>query len=154
MLLTRTLKVGKRAAIFALGGLLLLALPATAQKAGKGNGHGDGQKAAVDANGKLRDLTTEESQQLSAADAKALSSDAGSLKASQTKAGSYAVDLQGSFESAAVARVNADGKVETKCVSSAQEANAFLAGAQAKKKKADKKKKPAPASPSSEWETR
>jgi hypothetical protein len=156
MLLARTLKAGKRAAIVALGGLLLLTVPATAQKAGKGNGHGDGQKAAVDANGKLRDLTPAESKELSESMDKTLKTDVESLKATPTKSGAMAIDLNDGFQSAVLAKVDANGAVETKCVNSAAEGKDFFGvdAAAKKHKKAKNHKKPAPAAPKSELETK
>jgi len=156
VLSTRSLTARRRIGMIALGGLLMLGLPATAQKAAKGNGHGDGQKAAVDSNGKLRDLTPEESKQLSDSMDKMLDTNVESLKAAPTKSGSMAIDLGDGFQSAALAKVGADGKVVTKCVSSAAEGKQFFGVNHGAKKKAINKSsaKSATQTSTNELETR
>ena len=93
-------------------------------------------------------------QQLSDAMDKTLKTDAESLQATQTKAGAMAVDLHDGFQSSVLAKVDADGKLETKCVSSAAEGKQFFGVDGKKTTKKHAKKKPAPATTPSEWETK
>jgi hypothetical protein len=143
-----------RISAIALAGLMMFGAPANAQKAGKGNDHGDGQKVAVDGKGKIRELTPEESKQLSDAMDKSLKSDASTLTPTRTASGALAVDLGESFESTALAKVGPNGKVVTKCVTSAEEGKQFFGVNEAKKKKHKKNSKPAAQSSTQELETR
>lgn len=107
---------------------LLVATPALAQHGGSNAAPqaADGQKAAVDANGRIRPITPEEARALIESLAPSLSqSDAGLTRAVLPN-GAVAVDLEGRFESATLAKVGADGKVEAECVTTEAEATQFL----------------------------
>lgn len=102
---------------------LMAATPAFAQQAAP---QADGQKAAVDANGRLREVTPEEARQLVAGLTSSLShSDAG-LTQIRLANGARMVDLDGRFESAMLAKLGADGTADTECVTNVEEAEAFL----------------------------
>ncbi len=109
-----------------------LALPgaARAQHAAKSHGNSDaapGQQAAVDAQGKLREPTPEEKKALADEVARTTRFDDAGLTPVRRADGSVMVDLEGRFETASVARVRG-GKVETGCVTSRAEAEAFFDG--------------------------
>ena len=102
---------------------------AFAQHAAKGDNGANGQTAAVDKQtGKLRQLSADEAKELLDGLAPLLNQSTEGLNVRQRDNGSLFVDLEGRFMSVAVAKVNADGKVEEKCVSNAGEANEFLNG--------------------------
>jgi hypothetical protein len=88
-----------------------------------------GQRAAIDPQtGRLRGLTPEEARSL-------VESLIGSLNQSDTGLvpvvlpnGARAVDLQGRFEAASLAKVDVDGTIATECVTTKEEADHFLNG--------------------------
>ena len=51
------------------------------------------------------------------------------LTAVENPDGSTTIDLQGRFQSMTIARINGNGQIETRCVTSIEERDAFLAGA-------------------------
>jgi hypothetical protein len=116
----------------AFAAVIGLAIPsgAEAQHAAKSHGNSDaapGQQAAVDAQGKLREPTPDERKALADEVARSVRYDDAGLTPVHRADGSVLLDLQGRFETASVARVH-DGRVETRCVTSRAEAEAFLDG--------------------------
>lgn len=119
---------------------------AWAQSAAAGRAHSDdsvstvqvaGQTVAIDrATGRLRQPTPEERKVLAAGLRKMLNRSTEGLVVRQHANGAKSVDLQGRFQSIAVASVNSDGTVAEKCVTSNREAETFMksktAGAKAK----------------------
>ncbi len=86
-----------------------------------------GMQVAIDPRtGKLRSLTREEAKALFEGMRKHLSQSTEGLTPVQHPDGSESVDLEGRFESLSVTKVNPDGSVSTKCVTSEKEAAAFL----------------------------
>lgn len=116
----------------------LLALTASAQQAAKGDTEKvtvAGQQVAIDAKtGKLRQPTPEESRQLAEAMKRYINHSAAGLTAVQHSNGMKSVNLQGRFQSAAVATRNADGSISEHCVTSQKEAEAALKGTSQKPK--------------------
>ncbi|MFO0584881.1 MAG: hypothetical protein U0229_21620 [Anaeromyxobacter sp.] len=119
---------------------LLLASPALAQHAGKHDAASkakeadeapDGpaaQAAAVDpSTGKLRALTPEEAAALIEANPGLSHSTEGLIERPLAN-GAVALDLQERFMDVALARVDPDGTVSSRCVESPAEAKAFLEG--------------------------
>jgi hypothetical protein len=68
-----------------------------------------------------------------------LSRSAEGLAVQAVPGGGQRVDLGGRFQSAAVAKIGADGKLVVDCVDTVDEASAFLRGAAAAAKKADER---------------
>jgi hypothetical protein len=124
----------------------MLANPASAQTAAAGRGHSDdsastvqiaGQTVAIDrATGRLRQPTPEEAKALAAGLKAMLNRSTDGLTVVQRANGAKSVDLQGRFQSISVARVNPNGKVAEKCVTSKREAEAFLNDARKTTRKA------------------
>ena len=85
-----------------------------------------GQKAAVDQTGKLRELTPSEARELVASLLGPLSQSDAGLTAVRLPNGVLALDLDGRFESATLAKIAADGTVQAECVTSVDEAEQFL----------------------------
>ncbi len=110
---------------------LMAATPAFAQQAATHSDvvtQADGQKAAVDANGRLREVTPEEARQLVAGLTSSLSHADAGLTQVRLANGARMVDLDGRFESAMLAKLGADGAADTECVTNVDEAEAFLLG--------------------------
>ena len=118
---------------------------AFAQHAAKGDNGVNGQQVAVDKQGKLRQPSAEEAKQLLDGLAPLVDNSTEGLTVVHRDDGSAFVDLQGRFQSVAVAKVGADGKVEQKCVTSVAEAKTFLNGSKDAKKDTKTNVKPAPA---------
>lgn len=107
---------------------LLVAAPALAQN-GASNATPqsvDGQKAAVDANGRIRPITPDEARALIESVAPSLSQSDAGLTRTVLPNGAVAVDLDGRFESATLATIGPDGNVEAECVTTEAEASRFL----------------------------
>jgi hypothetical protein len=139
-----------RTTLFLTCGVVVLCLAAgitaSAQTAAAGRAQSDdsvstvqvaGQTVAVDrATGRLRPPTPEERKALAAGLKKMLNRSTEGLVEKQHANGAKSVDLQGRFQSVAVANVNSDGTVAEKCVTSNREAETFVksktAGAKAK----------------------
>jgi len=98
---------------------------ASAQHAAKAQSD-NAQIASVDANGKLRAPTPEEVQKINKDTANNLSHSTKGLVIEKREDGSRHVDLQDRFQSVSLAKVGADGKVQTECVNSKEEATKFL----------------------------
>lgn len=134
---------------------LVLAAPAMAQRAAHGNAKNaqaadDGkettsdQQASVDPKtGKLRQPTSDEIQSLTQSLEPALSHSSEGLTEVRNADGSVSVDLQGRFQDAVLAKVNPDGSVEQRCVSSRKEAEAFLKDKAASKPQSKSTARPA-----------
>lgn len=87
-----------------------------------------GTTAAVDAEGRLREPTHREREELTRQVEGMMNRSArGAPSVSITPRGAVMVELDESFDSLTLARV-ADGKAQTRCVESPQEAKAFLEG--------------------------
>jgi hypothetical protein len=128
---------------------------ASAQHASKNKSDNPNQKDT------FKNLTADDLNELEAAIAPALSQSAEGLVVKDGPAGSKVIDLQGRFQSVAIAKVGSDGKVQSQCVTNMAEAKDFLekdkSAANERGKNAanaDKTKKPAPAAApaSAEWE--
>jgi len=124
---------------------------ASAQHASKNKSDNPNQKDT------FKNLTADDLNELEAAIAPALSQSAEGLVVKDGPGGSKVVDLQGRFQSVAIAKVGSNGKVQSQCVTNMVEAKDFLekdksaANEPAKNaNNADKTKKPAAAS--AEWE--
>jgi hypothetical protein len=88
-----------------------------------------GQQAANDpATGRLRQPTREEAKALAEALKDMVNQSTEGLTVVQHADGTKSVDLQDRFQSVSVAKVS-DGAVETRCVTSAEEAKEFLESA-------------------------
>src|SRR3954469_10029859 len=98
---------------------------ASAQHAAKAQSD-NAQIASVDANGKVRKPTPEELQKITEDTNKNLSHSTQGLVVVKRVDGSRFVDLQDRFQSVSLAKVGADGKVQTECVNSKEEAKKFL----------------------------
>ena len=87
------------------------------------------QKAAVDpATGRLRGITPEEARALLESVSRELShSDAG-LTLVYHPNGMISIDLEDRFQSAALVRIDPDGTLRARCVTSVEEARQFLEG--------------------------
>jgi hypothetical protein len=86
-----------------------------------------GQTVAIDrATGKLRPPTAEEKKALAAGLKNMLNRSTEGLTVVQRANGMKSANLQGRFQSIAVANVNSDGRVTEKCVTTQREADAFL----------------------------
>lgn len=103
-----------------------------------------GQQVAVDANsGKLRQPTPEEVQKLT--ESMTMNDSVEGLTPRTMSNGGTAVDLQGRFQSVAIAKKNPDGSISQSCVESKKQAEDFLNSKPAAKK--DATATPAPATP-------
>jgi hypothetical protein len=109
----------------------------------------------------FRNMSADELNELEAAIAPSLSQSAEGLTMKDGPEGSKYINLQGRFQSVAIAKVGSDGKVQTQCVTNMDEAKEFLekdksaSESSAKDATADSKtKKQAPAATpaSAEWE--
>ena len=133
--------------------LFILSASAMAQHAAKGNAPDDsvgasGQQVAVDAQtGKLRKPTQEEIQQLITG--LKVNDSAEGLTAKRVSNGSQVMDLEGRFETVAIAKINPDGTLSKACVVSAKDAEAFLKSDTTKAKQQQKAK-----SDPSTWEVK
>ena len=124
------------AALTVMALLLFAASPVVAQHAAKGNSQksGDeggatalGQQAAVDpATGKLRQPTAQEMKELLQGLAPMLNQSVEGLQLIHLPDGTVGVDLQDRFQNATIAKINPDGTASQECVSTVQEAEAFL----------------------------
>ena len=129
---------------------------ASAQHASKNKADNPNQKDT------FRNMSADELNELEAAIAPALSQSTEGLVVKDGPAGSKYVDLQGRFQSVAIAKIGSDGKVQSQCVTNVDEAKQFLekdksaANEKSVKNAAadDKTKKQAPAAApkSAEWE--
>lgn len=91
-----------------------------------------GQKAAVDAAGKLRPVTPEEARTLVEGMARHVDQSTDGLLERYHANGAVSMDLDDRFQSVSLARVTTDGRVRAACVSTVPEAERFLgAGAKA-----------------------
>lgn len=124
----------KRSAVGAVVALALLtAGTAYAGKAGKGHSHDDdhpgngGAQIAIDAQGKLRAPTREESAALLQQMARYLDQSTVGLTVRVAANGTRTVDLQDRFQELAIARIH-DGSIDFACVGTVAEAKAFLEG--------------------------
>ncbi|MFN7915601.1 MAG: hypothetical protein U0Q55_09715 [Vicinamibacterales bacterium] len=116
----------KRTAIF-YAAALAVASPALAQQAANNAApQADGQKVATDANGRIRAITPEEAQALIEAVAPSISQSGDGLTPVRLPNGMLQLDLQGRFEAATLATIGPDGTVAAECVTSVDEAKAFL----------------------------
>jgi hypothetical protein len=112
---------------------VVLAFTAGAFAQSAASGRGDtgvavvaGQKVAIDAKtGKLRQPTAEESRRLGQAMKTMINHSTEGLTVKEHANGMKSVDLQGRFQSVAVAKKNADGTVNERCVTNKSEADAF-----------------------------
>ena len=144
------------ALVFAMFMLIFGVGTASAQHASKNKADNPNKKDTFKA------PTAEELNELEAAIAPSLSQSAEGLVMKDGPEGSKYIDLQGRFQSVAIAKVGSDGKVQTQCVTNMDEAKSFLekdkpaASEQSAKTAAadNKTKKQAPASApaSAEWE--
>lgn len=129
------------------------ALSASGQNSGKGsskdkNGNNEettvnssGQQVAVDANsGKLRQPTPEEVQKLT--ESMTMNDSVEGLSVRTLPDGGTVVDLQGRFQSVAIAKKNPDGTLAQACVESKKEAEEFLDSKPAPTKDAATSSKP------------
>ena len=129
---------------------------ASAQHASKNKSDNPNQKDT------FRNMSADELNELEAAIAPSLSQSAEGLVVKDGPAGSKVVDLQGRFQSVAIAKVGSDGKAQTQCVTNMDEAKQFLEkdkpaanDKSAKNAAVDnktKKQAPAAAPKSAEWE--
>lgn len=90
----------------------------------------DVAQVALDEEGSVRAATPEEMRALLEGMQDSLSQSDHGLTEHRLDDGTVIVDLQGRFESVSVARIE-NGKVETRCATSAAEAEAFIAPATA-----------------------
>ena len=129
---------------------------ASAQHASKNKADNPNQKDT------FRNMSADELNELEAAIAPALSQSTEGLVVKDGPAGSKVIDLQGRFQSVAIAKVGSDGKVQSQCVTNMDEAKQFLekdktaaTDKSAKNVAVDnktKKQTPAAAPKSAEWE--
>lgn len=110
---------------------LLLAIPALSQTAARGNSERivtvAGQQVAIDAQtGKLRQPTPEEARKLAEGMKAYLNRSTVGLTVREHPNGMKSVNLQGRFQSIAIAQREPDGKITQRCVTSQQEAKAAL----------------------------
>lgn len=133
--------------------LMAASTPAIAQHAGAKDKHAQsddatpevaGQTAAVDpASGKLRALTPEEARALAEGISRYVNQSTEGLVQERHADGSVSLVYDERFESVLLARAAVDGKPETRCVNTADEAAAFLGAKSAKAKPAKKAAKKA-----------
>ena len=95
----------------------------------------NGQQAAADSPGHLRQATREEQAELAAL-SKNLSQSTEGLQVVTRADGSKMVDLQDRFQEAVMVRKSADGKVKTACTNNIEDAKKFLNGETMEKKAA------------------
>jgi hypothetical protein len=136
--------------------LFIGVLGASAQHAAKGNPKNDdaglsGQQAAADTKAqKVRPPTQEEIQTLLEGMKSYVNQSTQGLQVKRTASGAQYVDLDGRFENLSVAKIGADGKVETECVNNITDAKKFL--------ESKDTRKPAPKAPQqsdpSTWEVK
>jgi len=125
------MKISKQRACIASVAMMLIVGSAHAAQVGKGKGKDDdqpgggGAQAAVDAQGKLRAPTAEESAALLQQMARYTDQSSVGLTVKVMPGGVLMVDLQDRFQDVAIARL-VDGKAEFACVDTVQEAKAFL----------------------------
>ncbi len=111
---------------------LLAATPAFAQQAANHSQATEetpgtsGQQAASDQAGRIRAITPAEARALLASLIPSISQSDAGLTAVRLSNGALAVDLQGRFESATLAKIGPDGTVEAECVTNEAEARRFL----------------------------
>ena len=116
---------------------LLMATPAFGQQAAQGDTarapQADvtpgtaGQQVAIDPQtGRLRAVTPEEARALVAALTSSLSQSDAGLVPVRLPNGVVTLDLDGRFESAAMAKLAADGSIDAECVTSVEELKHFL----------------------------
>jgi hypothetical protein len=98
---------------------------ASAQHASKAHS-GNDQIVSVDANGKVKAPSPEEVAKITKETDKNLSQSTQGLVVVTREDGSRHVDLQDRFQAVSLAKVGADGKVQTECVTSKDEAKKFL----------------------------
>jgi hypothetical protein len=98
---------------------------ASAQHAAKAQSD-NAQVASVGANGKVRRPTPEELQKITEDTNKNLTHSTKGLVVVKREDGSRFVDLQDRFQAVSLAKVDADGKVQTECVTTKDEAKKFL----------------------------
>jgi hypothetical protein len=87
----------------------------------------NGQQAAADSPGKLRQATREEQAELAAL-SKNLSRPTESLQVVTRANGSKMIDLQDTFQEAVMVRKTAAGKLEAACTNNIEDAKKFLNG--------------------------
>lgn len=110
---------------------LLLAIPALSQTAARGNSERivtvAGQQVAIDAQtGRLRQPTPEEARKLAEGMKAYLNRSAVGLTVREHPNGMKSVNLQGRFQSIAIAQRGSDGNITQRCVTSQQEAKQAL----------------------------
>jgi hypothetical protein len=116
------------ALLLLLPGVSLAQTAANSREADDHEVSSPGTTAAVDAAGRLRQPTHQEREELTRQVEGMMNRSArGAPSASVTPRGAVMVELDESFDSLTLARV-ADGKTQTRCVESPQEAKAFLEG--------------------------
>ena len=145
---------------FAFLAMLCVATSALAQHAAKGKPKNDdgatAQPSAADANStKLRAPTSDEAAELAAGLERALSQPTEGLRQFKLANGITGIDLDGTYENVALAKLNPDGTVSTGCVATKKEAEDFLKKP-ASKKASTVSTKPAasPAKPAAELEVK
>ncbi|HUP96582.1 MAG TPA: hypothetical protein VM073_01505 [Usitatibacter sp.] len=104
----------------------LLAGTAHAQHAGKGHGHDNETASAARGGGQLRAITPEEARELVAGMAPFVNQSDAGLISRTLPSGAVAVDLEGRFQSVALARIAVDGSTVVRCVGGKDEAMQFL----------------------------
>jgi small-conductance mechanosensitive channel len=87
----------------------------------------NGQQAASDAAGKLRQVTRDEQAELAAL-SKNLSRSTEGLQVVTRNDGSKMMDLQDTFQEAVMVRKTTDGKLESGCTNNIEDAKKFLNG--------------------------
>jgi hypothetical protein len=87
----------------------------------------NGQQAASDAAGKLRQVTRDEQAELAAL-SKNLSRSTEGLQVVTRNDGSKMMDLQDTFQEAVMVRKTTDGKLESACTNNIEDAKKFLNG--------------------------
>lgn len=134
-------------------------LGASAQHVAKGNpknddsNAGSAQQAATDTKTqKVRPPTQEEIQSLIEGMKPYVNQSTEGLQVKRTANGALYVDLQGRFENLALAKIGADGKVQSECVNNLKDAKQFLESTETVKKPAPAKA-PQQSDPST-WEVK
>ena len=134
--------------------LFISVLGASAQHAAKGTPKNDdapGQQVAADTkNQKVRPPSQEEIQTLLEGMKPYVNQSTEGLQVKRTASGAQYVDLDGRFENLSVAKIGADGKIETECVNNIKDARKFLESKEPKKPSA---KTPQQSDPST-WEVK
>src|SRR6476469_1305668 len=113
--------------------LVALAVATAAQTAWSQSPQSNGKKYVAtkaivkdQATGQVRMPTESEVQAMVATISNLTSNSTDGLKATTLANGTKQLNLQGRFQEVVIARSNADGSMETRCVSSVEEAAAFL----------------------------